>query len=70
MRLESSWDFGDELPAYYLDLLAYRPLSNEIASHFNVYHESPQLWIIKNGECIYHASHMGISVKALNKLEF
>ena len=63
-RLESSWDFDSEkLPIYYLDLISYREISNLIAKKFDVEHESPQLLIIKDGECFYHESHMSISVK-------
>ena len=65
-RLSSDWDFNEELPIYYLDLIAYRALSNKIAEKFNVQHESPQLLILKKGECIYDASHMSISVKSIH----
>jgi len=47
---------------YYLDLIAFRNISNTIASHYQVTHESPQLLFIKNGECIYHASHSDVSL--------
>ncbi len=45
---------------YYLDLLKNRNLSDEISTHFNVTHQSPQVLIIQKGECVYHASHNGI----------
>lgn len=48
------------IPTYYLDLLAYRPISNKIAEDFKVYHESPQILFIVNGECVYDESHNGI----------
>lgn len=47
---------------YFLDLLAYRPLSNRIAEVFKVPHQSPQVLVIRNGECVYEESHMGISM--------
>lgn len=47
---------------YYLDLLAYRPISNAIAEQFKVYHESPQVLVIKKGECVYDDSHMAINM--------
>ncbi len=47
---------------YYLDLIAYRHLSNRVAEVFQVHHESPQVLVIRNGECIYDESHMGISM--------
>ena len=50
---------------HYLDLLNYRAISNEIATFFLVHHESPQLLLIKNGECIYDESHYGIMMDEL-----
>ncbi|MFP5039954.1 bacillithiol system redox-active protein YtxJ [Parasediminibacterium sp. JCM 36343] len=47
---------------YYLDLIKYRPVSSAIAEVFQVHHESPQVLVIKNGECIYDESHYGISL--------
>ena len=47
---------------YFLDLLAYRPISNAIAEQFKVYHESPQVLVIKKGECVYDDSHMAINM--------
>jgi len=64
-RLSSFWDFKEELPIYYLDLIAFRNLSGLIAEKFHIQHESPQLLVIKNGKCIYDASHMSISVKSI-----
>ena len=47
---------------YYLDLIRYRSVSNKIAEDFHVHHESPQLLLIKNGECTYEESHNGINM--------
>lgn len=46
---------------YFLDLLAYRPISNKIAAELQVRHESPQFLVIENGKVIHHASHQHIS---------
>lgn len=67
-RLVSSWNFKNELPIYYLDLLQYRSLSNQIADDFSVEHQSPQLLLIKDGKCIFHTSHNGISVRAIKDI--
>ncbi len=45
---------------YYLDLLQYRNVSNEIATRFNVQHQSPQLIVLKNGKVIKHDSHYNL----------
>lgn len=55
----------DNLPFYYLDLLKYRPLSDEIAQRYSVHHESPQVLVIRNGECVYEESHNGISMQEI-----
>lgn len=61
-RVESRWKDDENIQAWYLDLLAHRDISNEIASVFNVEHASPQVLLIRNGKCFYHNSHNGISV--------
>lgn len=53
---------AEEIDFYYLDLINYRNLSRKVAEEFNVYHESPQVLIIRNGQCVYDESHMGISM--------
>ncbi len=50
---------------YYLDLIQFRQISNQIADVFEVEHASPQVLLIKNGECIYNASHGQISPSEL-----
>jgi len=55
--------FSDEhqsLRVYYLDLLRYRNISNNIAKMFEVVHESPQLLVIKNEVSFFNASHYDI----------
>lgn len=66
--VRSAWDIDSlELPFYYLDLIRYRTVSNEVANKFNVRHESPQILIIKDGKCVYHASHSAISVDSVKE---
>jgi bacillithiol system protein YtxJ len=52
----------DAIDFYYLDLLNYRPVSNKIAADFNVPHQSPQILLILNGQCVYDESHIGITM--------
>lgn len=68
-RLEREWKIGEEaLKPYYLDLIAFRDVSNNIAEQFNVPHQSPQVLVIDNGNCIYDTSHMGIRYGELERL--
>ncbi len=50
---------------YYLDLLRFRPISNQIAEQFMVRHESPQIIVLENGKAIYKASHENINLELL-----
>ncbi len=61
-RLERSYNTTANADFYFLDLIQYRHLSNKIAEDFSVYHESPQILLIKNGDCVYDESHNGISM--------
>lgn len=54
--------FPEEIDFYYLDLITYRSVSNQIADRFHVHHESPQVLVIKDGKCVYDESHLAISV--------
>ena len=47
---------------YFLDLLKHRLLSDRIATEFSVYHESPQVLLIRNTECVYDESHGAIQM--------
>lgn len=58
-RLERN-DSPPGVDFYFLDLIKFRALSDKIASDFAVYHESPQVLLIKNLECVYDESHNGI----------
>ena len=63
-RFEMDWD---AIPAdtnlYFLDLISYRAISAQIAETFQVHHESPQILLIKDGECVLDASHSDISAE-------
>jgi bacillithiol system protein YtxJ len=63
-RLERAWkedEMATKVKPYYLDLLSFRPLSTEIASSYNITHQSPQVLLIYRGECVYDTSHLDIS---------
>lgn len=64
-RLEGS-SAPENADFHYLDVIANRSLSNAIAETFSVQHESPQILIIKNGECIYDDSHTGINMRDID----
>ena len=66
-RMERNWSDQIGVKPYYLDLLANRPISSKIEREFGIEHESPQVLLIRNGECVYDASHMAISFVGLQQ---
>ncbi|MGH2666486.1 bacillithiol system redox-active protein YtxJ [Flavobacterium sp.] len=54
---------ADKMKLYFLDLLEYRSISNEITERFGVVHQSPQLIVIKDGKAVYNASHSDIQAE-------
>ncbi len=60
-RLERS-EAPQQAAFHYLDLISNRELSGAIAEKFGVHHESPQILVIKNGECTYDESHNAINM--------
>ena len=57
----SAYDLDLNVDLYYLDLLSYRSVSDEVGYKFQVMHQSPQLLVIKNGIVVTHASHGAIN---------
>lgn len=64
-QFEQEFDLEEKVVPYYLDLLEHRDISNEIANRFGVYHQSPQLILIKDGKAIYDRSHESIDANKL-----
>jgi bacillithiol system protein YtxJ len=63
-RFELDWDkLPAEMPLYFLDLIKHRDISAGVADKFVVHHESPQLLLIKDGECVLDQSHGEISIE-------
>lgn len=58
---------NDKIELYFLDLLAHRSISDEVAQKFNVVHQSPQLIVIKDGKVVFSASHEDINANSLKQ---
>lgn len=64
-QFENEFNSSDKVTPYFLDLIANRDISNEIANRFGVTHQSPQLILIKGGKAIYNVSHSDIDAEEL-----
>ncbi len=68
-QFESSWTSQNDLcEIYYLDLLAYRAISNEIERITGVEHQSPQAIVMDQNKVIYAASHSSIDATEIENL--
>lgn len=65
---EFSDSLAQKMDVHYLDLIAHRDISGEIASKYNIEHESPQILLITNGKCVYNASHSDCSLEKAAEL--
>ena len=62
----TGWTSGDELcDLYFIDLLAYRDVSDEIEVITGIKHESPQVIVLKGRDVIYDASHSSIDPRTI-----
>ena len=55
------------LKVYYLDLLNYRNISDEVGHKFQIMHQSPQLIVVRNEVSIHDASHNDITETNLTR---
>lgn len=55
----------EQMDFYFLDLVAYCNISDKVSETFNVAHQSPQILVIRDGECILDESHSEISLEEI-----
>ena len=67
-RFENLFDSSmNNIKVYYLDLLNYRKVSDEVGYSFQVQHQSPQLLIIRNEVAVLSVSHYDIATVNIQK---
>jgi bacillithiol system protein YtxJ len=68
-RIEKASDITNA-DFHFLDLIRFRKVSDKIVEEFGIYHQSPQILVIKNGDCVYDESHLGINMDELHEQIF
>jgi bacillithiol system protein YtxJ len=61
MKSGSEADYS--IPFYIVDVIQNRDISRLVAETFSVRHESPQILIVKDGQCVYDISHESIVLR-------
>ena len=54
-----------EVPVYAVEVTRHRALSDAIAERMGVAHESPQLFLLRDGRPVWHATHFAITPAAI-----
>jgi bacillithiol system protein YtxJ len=63
-RLQKNYCRG-EIDFHFLDLADHKNISEKISETFKVPHQSPQILVIVEGQCIFHESHSEISLDGI-----
>ena len=67
-RFENLFDSSmNNIKVYYLDLLNFRAISDEVGYSFQAEHQSPQLLIIRNEVAVLNVSHYDITTVNIQK---
>lgn len=68
-RFEKSSLYGrEDCDFWLLNVLEHRSISNNLASEFNVRHESPQVMVFDAKNLVYHASHSYIDTDEIVRI--
>ena len=70
VALEETEHFLDgrsDVPAFVIDVITHRDVSQYLAEQTGVWHQSPQAIVLIDGQPVWNASHYGISVSTLEK---
>lgn len=57
----------EDVGAYFVKVRETREVSNEIADHTGIKHESPQVMFVKDQEVLWNTSHSKINVDSLEE---
>ena len=67
-RFENLFDSSmNNIKVYYLDLINFRAISDEVGYSFQAQHQSPQLLIIRNEVAVLNVSHYDITTVNIQK---
>lgn len=59
--------YETDMPKFWLKVRESRPVSNEIESDLAVTHQSPQAFILKDGQQVWNASHTVIMASEIDR---
>lgn len=66
-EIHSFMDAEPRVPVYLIDVIRARPISREVERRLSVRHESPQAFVLRRGEVLWHGSHRAVTADALTR---
>ena len=66
-ELSSFREASPDVPVYLVDVIRDRPISREVERRLGVRHESPQAFVLRQGEVAWHGSHRKVTAEALSR---
>lgn len=64
-QVRTFMDDHPEVPVYLVDVIRDRPLAREVARRLSVRHESPQAFMLRDGDVVWSGSHGSVTADAL-----
>lgn len=64
---ERAWKGEENVQLYFIDLIQFRSVSNELAELSGVTHQSPQAILVSNQSVVYNCSHGAIDAQEIEK---
>lgn len=55
----------ERIDFYFLDLIVHESISKKVTETFHVIHQSPQILLIRDGECVFEEGHSEISLEGI-----
>lgn len=55
------------VPVYLIDVIRDRPLAREVARRLSIRHESPQAFVLRDGDVVWNGSHDEVTAEALER---
>lgn len=65
--LQAFLEEENDVDAFFVKVRETRPVSDQITEDLGVRHQSPQIFVVKNKEAVWNASHMKITGKNITE---
>lgn len=60
-------DAHPDVPVYLVDVIRERSLAREVSQRLAVRHESPQAFVLRDGEAVWNGSHSAVTADTLTE---